>query len=170
MIDLFFDLELWKVKSVISKICRFGTWYDDIIILKSLGYTIRGQEKHCHCCPNGFKNALTEQHPEVNSSIGDNSVSERLGLVMGVEEVGSLVGNWMEILSRVASTTPFNFIHARVKSESLESNFYMQSDQNLTMAWKKSESRTIFVAGSLSNAPDPLSHHCPGYCNNVQLP
>ena len=76
----------------------------------------------------------------------------------------------MEILSRVASTTPFNFIHARVKSESLESNFYMQSDQNLTMAWKKSESRTIFVAGSLSNAPDPLSHHCPGYCNNVQLP
>ena len=82
----------------------------------------------------------------------------------------------MEILSRVASTTPFNFIDAKVKSESLESNFYMQSDQNqnvkvnLTMVRTKSESKTVLVVGSLSNAPDYLSHYCPGYWNNIQLP
>ena len=35
---------------------------------------------------------------------------------------------------------------------------------------KKSESKTVLIVGSLSNAPDYLSHHCPGYWNNIQLP
>ena len=83
----------------------------------------------------------------------------------------------MEILSPVpASTTPFNFIEAKVKSEScLESKLHVQPDQNqklkvnMKMVRKKSESRTVFVEGSLSNAPDP-SLYCPGYCKNIQLP
>ena len=57
----------------------------------------------------------------------------------------------MEILSRVASTTPFNFIDARVKSESSDLNIQPDENQkvkvNLTMARKKSESRTAFVEG-----------------------
>ena len=82
----------------------------------------------------------------------------------------------MEILSPVASTTPFNFIEAKVKSESLsESKLHVQPDQNeklkvnLTMAKKKSESRTVFIEGSLSNAPRP-SLYCPEYLKNIQLP
>ena len=79
----------------------------------------------------------------------------------------------MEILSGVASTTPFNFIDAKVKSPESDLSLQLDSTQkvkvNLTMAKRQSRGKTVFVEGYFSNAPAPLSC-CPGSCSNVELP